>query len=409
MYSRPAARLSNLFAIDRQTGEETVLAPGQSGNVQCMWLPGTDTILFQSDRNGKNGIWIFRFKSGFATGAPVLIRHDVAEADWKGIGRDGTLFYAERRPGSFIYQATIDPQTMRIEGAPTQVRDARPGKAHRPSWSPRGDLWAYLVTRDERQNSTYAMVIRQPDGKEVEVPHTAEPRTLPRWCEADGGTFVYPYSQAFLERFDARTGAAVPPGPDLLKLKPQDSVWGYTFAPDCKSVYLTHSPTGTRNFIVRHDIATGKETELLNSTDTDHASQLPYVSPDGRWLAFLGHVPGKGMCLLVRPTGGGPLRIVGEVGFGEADLAGANPWSGSAVWRGISWTPDSRRVLYVRRATPSTAELYWAPIDGGSPQPLGISMPGATAPSVHPDGKRILFSAEDDTEDLRVLRNLPLK
>jgi hypothetical protein len=40
---------------------------------------------------------------------------------------------------------------------------------------------------------------------------------------------------------------------------------------------------------------------------------------------------------------------------------------------------------------------------------MGIRMPGASAPSLHPDGKRILFSASELIEELWVLRNLPLK
>ena len=36
-------------------------------------------------------------------------------------------------------------------------------------------------------------------------------------------------------------------------------------------------------------------------------------------------------------------------------------------------------------------------------------MPGASPASLHPDGKRILFSATEDIEELWVLRNLPLK
>ena len=126
-------------------------------------------------------------------------------------------------------------------------------------------------------------------------------------------------------------------------------------------------------------------------------------------MAFVGQVPGKGLCLLALPTGGGPLRVVGEVGDVEAAVAAGDIWAGAPVHRGIAWTPDSRRLLYPRRGTTlGDVELYWAPIDGGSPQPLGITMAGATAPSVHPDGKRLLFSAQDDTEELRVLRNLPL-
>ncbi|MBI4908337.1 MAG: PD40 domain-containing protein [Acidobacteria bacterium] len=415
VYSRPTAPnwwLANLYVVDRQTREETALLKEQNPSKQPMWIPHSDKILFQSERNGKNGIWMLRLQSGFADGMPVLVRHDVGETDWKGISRDGTLVYGERRTGSFIYQATIDLQTMRIADVLTKVSDAHPGKAHRPSWAPSGDLWSYLVMRGERQGSTYAMVIRQPDGKAVEVAHDAEPRYLPRWCEADGRTFVYRKTETFGLRYDARSGTEVWATPDLLRRQPQGSglTWGYTFSPDCKRVYITSfTPDTSRRRVVSHDLTTGKEDLLLD--EPGNFSQGLYVSPDGRWLASVGHVPGKGMGILAIPTAGGPVRMIAQVGFGEGAVASGNLWAGTAVWQGVTWTPDSKRVLFPHseEQSPGAAnEIFWASIDGGGRQPTGIFMRDATTPSIHPDGKRVLFSAADDTEELWVLRNLPL-
>jgi len=172
--------------------------------------------------------------------------------------------------------------------------------------------------------------------------------------------------------------------------------WSTAYAPDCQSIYYsTYSFTANRRRIYRFDIATGKESELLAD---DGFFSFPYASPDGRWLALTGNLPGKGVGLLVMPTEGGPLRMLDEYASDMGVVSG-----------GVRWTPDSRRLLYARPAKRGEEfELYSVPVEGGTPQSMGIRMPGASAASLHPDGKRILFSSSEDMEELRVLRNLPL-
>ena len=45
-------------------------------------------------------------------------------------------------------------------------------------------------------------------------------------------------------------------------------------------------------------------------------------------------------------------------------------------------------------------------IDGGAAQSTGLKMRGATAPSMNRDGKRILFSAQEDKAELWALPNV---
>jgi hypothetical protein len=81
----------------------------------------------------------------------------------------------------------------------------------------------------------------------------------------------------------------------------------------------------------------------------------------------------------------------------------------------FSWTVDSKRLLLSRSVKPSAgegeaSELSWIAIEGGTPQPMGIRMNGQlSAPSLNPDGKRLLFSATEMSNEIWVLRNLPVK
>ena len=181
-------------------------------------------------------------------------------------------------------------------------------------------------------------------------------------------------------------------------------------APDCESAYVSN-PTadGLKRRIYRYEIATGKETDLL--VDGGELARMPLVSPDRHWVAFRGKLEGSATTtVLLLPAQGGSLRAL--------DVNGLNDC-------GYSWTPDSKRLLLSRRVegaagTGPEDEFFWISVEGGAPQPIGIRMRAGfasnhvngaslSAPSLSPDGKRLLYSATETSNELWLLRNLPLK
>ena len=99
--------------------------------------------------------------------------------------------------------------------------------------------------------------------------------------------------------------------------------------------------------------------------------------------------------LMVLPTAGGEPREL---------LRSQEP-------EGISlpaWTPDSRHIMYARTVygEKPTFELWRISADGGRPQKLGLVMEGLEpyGLSVHPDGKRIAFTAGTEREEVWVLK-----
>ncbi|MDP2996056.1 MAG: tetratricopeptide repeat protein [Bryobacterales bacterium] len=384
----------DIFALDTKTGQETAIVTGAGADQMPMWAPDSDKIVFRSDRNGKNAIWMVRFRDGQAAGPPVLIRPDAGDYDPKGISRDGSLFYRLSHVSKDVYQATVDPQTLRVQGAPARLVDTYFGRNSMPTWSPSGDSFAYYSERDQSSR----LVVHRPDGQETVVAEPARwTEYLPHWC--GGGDRLLSWgtpSTRQIRLFDARTGAASPP--DLRINGVRAPSWDLGVSPDCQSVYVSsYSGATKQRRIYRYDVSTGKETDLLTDAGEGWSAE-PTVSPDGRWLALHGKLEGgKEVSILVLSTAGGPLRMLVP-----------------AERRYHFWTPDSKRLMYVQsverpdgQATEN--ELYWVPVEGGVPRSMGIRMPGALFPSLHPDGKRLLFSASESTNELWVLRNLPLK
>ncbi len=79
-------------------------------------------------------------------------------------------------------------------------------------------------------------------------------------------------------------------------------------------------------------------------------------------------------------------------------------------FRELSWTPDGRNVLIVRRTgKDSVPELWRIPIAGGEPQRTGLSAENMGIVAPHPDGRRIAFESGYrgvEANELWVLENI---
>jgi hypothetical protein len=98
------------------------------------------------------------------------------------------------------------------------------------------------------------------------------------------------------------------------------------------------------------------------------------------------------------PVAGGPVKELTE------------PWA-DAEPDSITWTPDSQQILCMRRegtfAQVTRSELWGIPAKGGEPARLGFSTMGRLARfSIHPDGKRMVFSLSERASEVWVMENV---
>ena len=77
----------------------------------------------------------------------------------------------------------------------------------------------------------------------------------------------------------------------------------------------------------------------------------------------------------------------------------------------IAWTPDGRAMFFVRdtkrvgTAGHHTHELWRIPAEGGEAEKIGLTMEGLSDLRIHPDGKRIAFTAGHHGREVWVLEN----
>jgi Tol biopolymer transport system component len=154
-------------------------------------------------------------------------------------------------------------------------------------------------------------------------------------------------------------------------------VSSYDVTPDGRSIVYAVFTSDAAQTLVRFDVESRRETVL--GSGTVGAFQLSReiialaVSPDGTQIG----ATMMGGVFEVVPISGGASREVfrpaaREVGTGT-------------MLQGLTWARDQRSLLAVR----ADGFLWRIPVNGGAPEKIDIS--NAKSPSLHPDGKRLVF------------------
>lgn len=373
----------DIVVFDIVTGKEVTILGGPYDDRSPVWAPADGRILFVSNRQGKDGLWMVEPKPD-GSAAPVLLQGDLGVTELLGLSKDGTLHYGRRTQSRDVYLATLDPSSLGVQGQPTRFLDTYLGHNSAPAWSPSGDAFAYVSFRDISGKSRF--VVRGNDGSEVvSTESNMWDDQTPTWCSDSRLLSWGTPHPATRHLYDAATGAVA--GPDT-KITGLRAAYQLGYAPDCRSVYVSARPHGSeRREIFRVDVETQQRTDLYS--DDAEWSLAPTVSPDGKWLAMIGRtVRGGPVGVILMSTSGGAPRML-------ATGAGDNV---------LRWTPDSKHLFFVKLEA-GQEEFFAVSIEGGSPVATGIRGRGLIGLSLHPDGKRALFSSRESSAEVWSLRN----
>jgi len=157
---------------------------------------------------------------------------------------------------------------------------------------------------------------------------------------------------------------------------------GYRFSelsPDGKSFFYIQAEKGiSNNLIYKYNLETEKKKKIHQ---TSHAYAKLSLSPDGRWLAFIGRELERELKII--PADGGEPRV----------LCRFNQKGGSPI--SLAWTPDSQYILFFKQKETEVLgkELCRVSVAGGELQELGLSMISPDHLRMHPNGHEIVFSS----------------
>jgi Tol biopolymer transport system component len=370
----------DLFLLAVDGSRETVLVRHPANDATPIWTPDGAGVVFVSDRSGTQDAWYIPVADGQPTGPAVLVKQNVGHGSPLGFARDGRLFFGILKQSTDIYIGTIDQASSRAQAGRSAISDRFVGTNYGPDWSPDGTRLLYTSQRGT--GGGRSIIVRSLlDDSQTEVVPKVQYFHRPRWFR-DGKSFV-----AEGRPLTGRGGLlSIDPSGDInvLVRGGGQPAW----SPDGRTLFHSRLEAPATRVLVARDMATGEERRLQLPGGGEKA-----VSPDGNWLATQ-FIDLKASSIRLAPTDGGPARTVITLAPPERVF----------YFGGLSWTPDGKGLLFVKQ-TGERRELCRVDVATGRITPTGLSAPGMTYVRLHPDGKRLAYSAGTRQEEVWVIEN----
>jgi beta-lactamase regulating signal transducer with metallopeptidase domain/Tol biopolymer transport system component len=394
--AQAGTRELDIFLLAADGSGEVPLVQHPANDFVIGWAPDGRSLLFASDRTGSLGAWRVRLAERRSQGSPELVKREIGAMSPLGLTRSGSLYYGLRAGLMDVYTATLDPSTGQLLALPQPVDPRRVGSNSAPAWSPDGRYLAYRspVSSAMLHNvGSHIVSIRS-----VESGQTRElalnVTDIHDWLCWSPGPFLMAggddRERRGVFRIDTQTGAVagIP--------KTVGPMWHAVCAPEGKAIFYMKGSGKNSYSLCARDLETGQEKDLYRASSE---MQNLALSLDGRQLAF--SEPDRGTqfsVLKVMPSTGGEPRELLRVQRPE-------------TIKSIAWMPDGRHVLYARGNWKSTdprtqeTEVWRIPVSGGVPQRVGLAMNRLRDLCVHPDGRRVAFTAGEPEIEIWVMEN----
>lgn len=399
----------DVYVLSIPDGQENILVDHAANDRSPIWSPDGTRILFITERSGAPSLWGIAVAEGKAAGEAKLIKSDMGRVYPTGITRHGSLVYTVEVGSDDIYEATLDPASGIVTGKPRIVASRYVGSNSNAVWSPDGKFFCYIsrrgLTIGGDTNQSNVLVIRGPDGKERDI----EPVELARFSRPvwtpDGKSILLvgrPRSGAGnngVYSVDVATGAV-----HALFIEMKSWVNGIALSPDGRTLYFGRQLGGDEGFaLVRRDLATEEETVLHHPADGGGLGIALAVSQDGALLAtrvWWVSGPASNAIRIIPTTPGGETRE--PLGVEKA------PSAAGFGFGPVAFVGDGKYLLFGRRrANAEGAVALWrVSVDGGEPSFVGLEMDSLREVSLSPDGRRILFTAGQSSQEIWMMENL---
>ena len=393
------------FSSNREGNDDVFVVPATGGKPRQLtfhsaaddvvgWTPDGKRIVFTSARGngafpGTRTLWTVSADGG--TEQPI----DTDWGSWASYSADGSKLAFTRHPGVWSrrhYRGSyaVDLWVMDVAASKfTQLAD--PDYKGNYLWPMYGrDGYIYYVA-DQTANEK-AIVYGGPEvmksvnniwkipekgGKPVQVTRHADGNLYFPSMSADGNVIVYEDNFG-LWKLDVANGKSSEIKIDVKSDVKDDETQIVTFTNEAEGFHV--SPSNKRAAIEVHGeiftIATDRG-EPQRVTETPWKEENPRWSPDGKWIAFVSDRTGRQEIYLSDELG----KTVKKLTDSDGDKAS------------LTWDPISSKYLLWAGAG---HKLYRVDIESGNTTVVASGEAGNIGgPQVSPDGKWLLYSAED--------------
>ncbi len=151
------------------------------------------------------------------------------------------------------------------------------------------------------------------------------------------------------------------------------------WSPDGKTIL-----TAERGLISK-EVESGSTRVLTNPPAGSRNDSEGRFSPDGSMVAFLRSPATAAHDVFIIPAHGGEAR---QLTFDGVEISG------------LSWTPDSRNIVFISVRDGGAFALWSVPASGGQPLRLTATPPASAFPSISPQGNRVAFAVQMQDENI---------
>jgi Tol biopolymer transport system component len=364
----------DIFVLASDGSSEVRVTDDAGNDSDPLWTPGSDAIVYRSDRDGAPGMWLAQIAEGKLQGKPDKIRSNTFWAP-VGLSPDGSFYYSQQNPRAAsraIYAASVDPASGAIQRDETIVtNDVAVAGNSGVGYSPNGRQIAYFSPRDATFNSSslglgpFSLIIRSLDSGEERKLKTAVTTAADLVWLPDGNSIL------FMGRLDSDPWITSLLRMDLASknlsiIRENVHHGSLSVSPDGRSAYYVNSLWDGIN---RIELESGREMELYSGS-----VKLLKLSPDGKQIAF---VPAKedptARYLYVMPAAGGTPRQI--------------PVASTSAVNFLGWSTDGASVRIGLGQ-----DLWSVPVDGREPSRIAANQTALWGAAIRPDGKQAVFS-----------------
>ena len=390
--------------LEIATGQSWPLLTWPSDESPNGWSPDGSGVILNSDRGGTPGFWLQPVRNGRADGEARLLKSDVWNVSGVGVTRDGHLLYTVRSGAVYLYQATIDTSAGVVVGEPVRMDDrdvtrvlsalgvSRNGEwlvhnvpdRNKSEWGQPVLTFRSLVTGETR---TVKTTLRRIYGRQHWSPDGSRIFTRGDDANRRSGVFVVDVAtgeaRTVLLRDTTWSSAAVP--------------WNLGWSPNGKEVIYRRFDRDSAVRTMAADLATGT-TRVL--------AIVPRAKPDD----VVGEMSPNGLLIAqVEPTEdhqGTAIRLTDLAGGSTRELLRVRMPDQLAT---INWAADGRHIYAVRVSlsdggpanTRALVRVDRVSVADGATRTLEFGMVGNSTPmAVHPDGRRVYFTAGHSANEL---------
>ncbi len=419
LYSAPAdgkAGANDIFLHNLKTGVSTPVIQHPAEDLLVGLLPGTEWLLFASDRQGRLDLLAVPFRRGKADGQPVVVKQGLGRFFPLGFTNDGGYYYATLSATDDVFLADVDPGSGTITGQARKLTTRWDGVSMDPSFSPDGATLAYAVKRSPRpvpMHTADSLVVQslkdlKADPLVIGFEDIGLTRVVEPCWSADGNAILVrgyrvqgePAALYRVEIPSLRKTTVYADGDRRLTGHECGTDGAVVFALlNTPASGQTAEPAGQ---IVRISLAGGPEQPVFRAPRGQGIGGFA-VSPDGKALSVVTNLDRNRRALLVVPSEGVTPRQILEF---------RQPTGGGVA---MAWAPDGRSIYYVVRSEERTGtlsfELYSIRVDGSKASPdLIFKWAGQFfGLRFHPNGRQLAFTGRttySTTSEVWFMENL---